>query len=558
MLLQYHIDILMNALYILHPANNNIHDDLLLYTNSQTAIQYNDDQKQINKQFQSNPNSNTIHIDNTAITKLFTGLIYPDAPCGYFYIINNQIHPDLRICRLDKMEIGKRHGEVTSQMYESHNQYYAINHSMAIDSTYSNREIQLLIMRRILALANYFIDYNDYAFLGYIIHIVHDSWPNGHTIREFVDIDNLNNNIKKYNFDDITQYLNSTIPCPNHPNHNINSKKYMLDIDHMNMFLHELLNDSDIRVSLLKLLDKYNHAIFLNKLLYIFIINSTEYDEFTKSKQSGPFDQAVTKFITKLFTQPIFKSFIDHDVKIDKLTDIINNQYIAHGNINISHIEFTNRTFDFFKPNISYESTPHELRRIYKLLMNNLFTYQQLDALKLSQISPISSSPASPALPALPATPILKGGTDNPQRIEIIGFRNFNNEDHNVHIFSDCKQVILKVDSMLYNYAIIDTVNVINIMISNNDKKTKITNLFNYLINNTYHISESNLDMKLDGKLFNSIYKKHDERYMKSVSNIGIELAECMTGQVEVLGSNDKIGLMDVKRYFDKMDKIIA
>lgn len=176
MLLQYHLEILIRALYLLHTRIDNHNLTLNLLTD---IIPYTDNISNV-ELIQS---KTIISINDNKIRELFKGLLYPDLPCAYFYIqhIRNkgQIIPELRLCPYHKFEMVSYKNEVSSQMNESHNEYYSFNHSMSKDISDSNKLTRKLILRRLIALATYFIDNNDYSFLGYIIHIIQDSWSNG-------------------------------------------------------------------------------------------------------------------------------------------------------------------------------------------------------------------------------------------------------------------------------------------------------------------------------------------------------------------------------------------
>lgn len=139
-----------------------------------------------------------IFLNKNSINKLFSGLIYPDSPCGLFYMNKQSIVPELKICNLLKFELSSSSKEVSSQVNESHNEFFAFNHSMSSSNKYTTAKVTYLLLQRIIALCKYFVDNYEtetskgIAFLGYMIHIVHDSWSGGHTIRQVTQYEEKN------------------------------------------------------------------------------------------------------------------------------------------------------------------------------------------------------------------------------------------------------------------------------------------------------------------------------------------------------------------------------
>ena len=156
MLLQYHSNILLIALYILNKNNTNINN----YNIINKIIPYS---TQTPEEIYIYKNTK-ITIENSNIDLLFSGLIFPDLTCGTFYIENNRIVPKLNICSISKLKLSENVNNIDSQLFQSHNDYFAINHSMANDIKNTNIQTRNLIIERILSIAYEFLETKNSTF----------------------------------------------------------------------------------------------------------------------------------------------------------------------------------------------------------------------------------------------------------------------------------------------------------------------------------------------------------------------------------------------------------
>ena len=120
------------------------------------------------------------------IEELVKGLFYPDLPCSYFFIKDNHIEIKTRLCSvLDLTSLGKNiKKNVRSQLEESHNGRYSINHSMSDNPNKTNLEIRDIIIARCIIIFYMFLETKDYSFIGMLLHPIQDSYSPVHSYRE--------------------------------------------------------------------------------------------------------------------------------------------------------------------------------------------------------------------------------------------------------------------------------------------------------------------------------------------------------------------------------------
>jgi len=495
MLLQYHSNILLISLYILNKSNSindyNLIDKLISYNVSSV------------EEIHSSVSSAKINITNNDIDLLFSGLIFPDLTCGTFYIENNRIIPRLTICKVTKLKLANNENNVDSQLFQSHNDYFAINHSMANDVKLTNLETRNLIIERILSLAYEFLEFKKFDFLGYIIHIIHDSWSGGHVTRVQGKQEN-------------TFFKNTNNIVSEIKNNNLESKFILNEenFSYLNIsnIINIILNNSE-NVNLLFTYIKQNKSIaeIINIILDI-LINICRNNNIDNQK---------------------INIFLNNIISDKTITKIINKKYIINKKLNIQDY---NKNLDILN-NLKYDDIPRKLLRIYKLFMNRLFTVQNINNISEEYTNLLNDDDFT-------KMNFVKNNT-MPQ---ISSFRYYVTQNHTIHILSDCKTNYKLYETSNYKHAIIDTLNILNILLSNNnDNNTKLIMLSNYLLNYTYSLNEnknkniesSDMESVIDGKLKKVSKSTHLKCIVKS------------TGYVFGNRPNYK----NIKKYFNSFNK---
>ena len=132
-----------------------------------------------------------IQLNDDNIRQFSKGLFFPDLPCAYFYLDKGQLEMFIKLCSATKLvTLGKNtENTVSSQIEESHNGKFSINHSMATNDYDTNENVRLEIVRRCCIIGFKFLTTKDFAYLGYLTHVIQDSYSPGHTFRDFLDND---------------------------------------------------------------------------------------------------------------------------------------------------------------------------------------------------------------------------------------------------------------------------------------------------------------------------------------------------------------------------------
>lgn len=458
MLLQTHHKLLNIALYLLtnkiikpesksKPKSKSL--QLNIYNNN--ILTYN-----ISNRADISYDYDSIILDVNMMISLFEGLNFPDMSCDIFHISEGIIKPELKICKLTKFNLDDKNAD--SQLYESHNGFFSINHSMTYSETITNRDVLNNIIMRIIALSNYFIDTKNYKYLGYIIHIIQDSWANGH--------------INRYN-----------------------KLKYNIDIQTINNITN-LINDFEYKIEYDINSIKLIYTEFPKIIRYLLSIKENVIKLFEIIKNE---DFTLTKILNKIF-EMIIK--IEH-YTVDQINILLNDLIIVKGKKQTNFEKYINKKYiiiteknnkiigkniniteknipDFFLEDIKYDSFPTKIRRVYKMTMNYLFTYQELNKIDKIKENPTINLHKQFVPP-------------------IINFRYYLNQNHDRHMMGDCEIFYDKLYSVnIYKYVVIDSANIINILLNTkNTKLQKIINLYNYLINYTYHCEEKFIDNQI-------------------------------------------------------------
>jgi hypothetical protein len=440
MLLQYHSNILLIALYILNKNNNN--NNINNYDIFNKLTVYN---VKTQKEIYNNIDFTKIIIKNNDIDLLFSGLIFPDLTCGTFYIENGRIIPKLNICKLTQLKLSSNEQNVDSQLFQSHNDYFAINHSMANDVKLTNLQTRNLIIERILSIAYEFLTTNKFDFLGYLLHIIQDSWSGGHVTR--VNTTNTKNTL-------YTKIDNIVSEITNKTQMTFVLNKDNLSYINISNIINVILSNDDNNSVILNYV-KQNKSIgdIINIILNILI---------NVCKEKKIDIQSINNFLDNIIKDKIIK---------DK---IINKKYISKDKIDIT--SYNNNDNNILN-NLVYNDIPKKLLRIYKLFMNRLFTVQNIRESLTNYNKEIDNKVF---------TEFNFNETIKPQ---ISSFRYYVTQDHKIHILSDCKENYKFYETGNYKHAIIDTLNILNILLSTrNDNNTKLILLANYLLNYTYSL----------------------------------------------------------------------
>jgi flagellin-specific chaperone FliS len=216
-------------------------------------------------------------------------------------------------------------------------------------------------------------------------------------------------------------------------------------------------------------------------------------------------------------------------VPIDK----INKNVIFDKKINGSVIN-TNIT-NILNSGLIYDNLSHSLRRIYKLLMNSLYNTEVTN--KIVNLS---------------------GGKIG--RKYVTSFLYYPLQDQNKHAIKDCGYIQLDDYSETYNYAFVDTKYVLELcidaFIATNNRDVKefakpITDLYSYLINNTYHMSEENLKKKVATVNHdNKNYEKTNKKFASCMAeNVGLTVSGFKVTQKKMLDdlASKKFGEISVQ-----------
>lgn len=414
----------------------------------------------------SNKNNYTLNLSNTDIENLIKGLFYPDLPCAYFYIENKHLLMDLRLCSVTKIAtLGRAtDSNITSQIEESHNGRFSINHSMADNEMAHNIDIRNNILARCLTVFYSFLEKNDYTFLGYLLHIIQDSWSPVHTKREnktdvniitttINDISNVFKNIKH-----TTPIITGTT----------------IDYSSINNLIYIILDD---RETMMLIFEEINNmptdtVINLRNLINIIIDKMLEKCfDFKSKKQMLLILLGYDTFFTTKESVPRYKLF-------------------KYNITNVTEDELQKNHSNILQSVIFYDDLSHSLRRIYKIIMNSLYNIDvQNKILSLKNDK----------------KPNLKIIDDdncyNENRLYITNYLYYPSQNHDQHFLKDCKLNLLIQNRNLFDFAVCDTTNILKMgfdfLIEYYEDNTKINDLLmglhNYLINKTFYMSDNDL-----------------------------------------------------------------
>jgi hypothetical protein len=418
------------------------------------------------------------------IEELVKGLFYPDLPCSYFFIKDNHIEMIPRLCSvLDLGSLGKNITKnVRSQIEESHNGRYSINHSMTDNPDKTNSEIRDAIIARCIIIFYIYLvaETKDYSFIGMILHTIQDSYSPVHTFREKSDT----NNKKTYT----TEQMISSFE-------NIKQITPVIDFTKIN---HLVLSNLIYNV----LDDKQNIQIILSIIKEMGLSQSQNPDN-----QNNQNNQQIdmTKLINKIIELMLSKcnnvdsqigvlnlllGYPDGLIKKSIFTNPFGEEKVPLKNINKLILLDNKINKDTIKDNINnillpitiYENLSHNLRRIYKICMNTVFNSDVSDRIKKLQSVGGGVSVA---------------GNSN---YNIKSFLYYPKQNHDTHAIKDCGYIQLKFYKNIFLQSLEDTKHILNFclkpiqnVLDNKSIILAITELYNYLINNTFNMSSEDL-----------------------------------------------------------------
>jgi hypothetical protein len=445
-----------------------------------------------------------IQLNDDNIRQFSKGLFFPDLPCAYFYLDKGQLEMFIKLCSATKLvTLGKNtENTVSSQIEESHNGKFSINHSMATNDYDTNENVRLEIVRRCCIIGFKFLTTNDFTYLGYLTHIIQDSYSPGHTFRDFLDNDppkttyeysELISNLKKLNKHEFN--LTSNIDAKT-----VNNLAYVMLGDEQNIKL--IIDEIDRLLNDNKTKEEVNYSRLFNILVKL-IINT-----------AGTEDPIIIKKILKIIIDDTNKK-------------IINSIYIKKNMFKDKLLYdkiIINKYADIFQDGITYDRFPHNLTRLYKLVMNYLYSLYNLNKME-----------------------ILKGGGSRYPYIKL--FLYYPNQDSAVHGIKDCRGILEKDygDKQLYNWAINDTANILTLMLSAKDVKEGVVNLYNHLMNTTYYIPPDYLKLvgKRDNPIVVDIYNKI-ELNQQNLNKTRKSFLLCANENIKLVAKQFNLGIKDV------------
>ena len=451
-----------------------------------------------------------LKLNDDQIRQFSKGLFFPDLPCAYFYLDKGQLEMFIKLCSATKLAtLGKNtENTVSSQIEESHNGKFSINHSMASNDYDTNENVRLEIVRRCCIIGFKFLTTKDFAYLGYLIHIIQDSYSPGHTFRDFLDneptkityeFNDLILNLKKLNKHEfnLTSEINSKT---------VNNLAYLMLSDEKNINI--IISETDRLLNDNKTKEEVNYSHLFNILINL-IIN-------TAATQDPVIIKKILKIIIDDADRKIINNiYLEKKVYKDKIlyNKIISNKYT-----------------DIFRDGITYDKFPHNLTRLYKLVMNFLYSLYNLNKME-----------------------ILKGGYSNKYPY-INLFLYYPNQDSTVHGIKDCRGILEKDygDKQLYKWAITDTANILSILLTTTDVKEGITNLYNHLMNTTYYIPPNYLLLvgKKDNPIVNDIYN-NIELYQKNLHKGRKSFLLCAKENISLVAKGFNLGIKDVMDFMN-------
>lgn len=478
-----------------------------------------------------------IMLTTNDIESLTKGLFYPDTPCSYFYLKNNEIDIDFRLCSTTKLiSLGKFvEQNVTSQIEESHNGIYSINHSMAINESITNEEMQTLIIKNCLILAYKFMKTKNFIYLGIIIHIIQDSWSQSHTFRKLIDYEpvkimeqsfiNINNKLKE--IDEIEKNKVEIFESFQNFQKKYEGQKFkyqlptkLHNINDISSIVYYLISNKEYRDELVEILK--NNSLTSDKKTVVFINKILE--------------QLIIIFNNNFSTNSIniLKSLIG---KAD--SNLINSKYIIgtqvpYTNLNLKNIDYTKileQKKNIFDENTAiYEKLPKQIKRLYKLVLNTLnleIDFENILNIKINKY-------------------LQTGGLNNRPYISLFYYYPFENK--NYHVGYDCYHIATKItDNKNMNYSIQDTFTSLTILIEafyllnkiGNEKNELViiyylTLFYNFLVNQVFFISKE--DLNKTNKYFD--YSSFNVQLKKEMTENKTSLSKCLYENVSLINNN--------------------
>jgi hypothetical protein len=410
------------------------------------------------------------------IENLIKGIFYPDLPCSYFFI-NNNIEMKVRLCSVTKiLSLGKNiSNNMRSQIEESHNGRFSINHSMADHPDKLNIDIRDSIVSKCIILLYLLLTTKDYSFLGYILHIIQDSFSPVHSFREELDNDEEKKDIKKKT---ITQIINNSKQIKN-----ITPRLNFIKIDHLLVsdLVYHIIDDKKNIKPILKLIRN-------TKKMDETKIESVNYNRLINKIIELMLDKCPNN-ISKKKVLNILLGYLDGKIKKSLLKNPLAEEKISVNKINPELLlknEIDENKIDLLKDkiligDIFYNDLSHNIRRVYKILMNSLFNEDVLSRIK--RIIP------------------QKGGKNTKS---IKTFLYYPDQDQDKHAVKDCGYVQLDSYNITFNQCLNDTKCIIDFCLKALQKENTDENLINslqdfyhYLILNTFYMSKHDLNMKV-------------------------------------------------------------
>lgn len=460
----------------------------------------------------------SIQLNDEAIRKFSKGIFFPDLPCAFFYLDRGELEMFIKLCSGTKLAtLGKfTNDTVSSQMEESHNGKFSLNHSMASNNYETNEEVRLEIVRRCCIIAYKFLSTRDYTYLGYLIHIIQDSYSPGHTYREFLEKKpaQIEANFASI-ITDLNKYGTHKYKIPSEINaKTINNLAYVMLSGGSN--IKQILDETDKILSLKKPKEDVDYSQLFN-LIIVLLMNTVDAVEKEVSDPSMIkkkllkilIDDSDKKIINKDYVE---KTLMSSKIKYDK---IIENKYKG-----------------IFQLGLTYNLFPHNLTRLYKLVMNYLFTHYIVKKIEM-----------------------LKGGSSDANKFPYVRlFLFYPNQNAVKHGVKDCRGILQKDfgDKKLYDWAVYDTAHIMKLMLFSTGARQGIINLYNHLMNHTYYISPEYL--KLVGNKSNpivqTIYNKI-EANEKKLYTTRVAFLKCTKENVALAASGFSCGMKQIKPIYD-------
>ena len=460
----------------------------------------------------------SIELNEDAIRKFSKGIFFPDLPCAFFYLDRGELEMFIKLCSGTKLAtLGKfTNDTVSSQMEESHNGKFSLNHSMASNNYETNEEVRLEIVRRCCIIAYKFLSTRDYTYLGYLIHIIQDSYSPGHTYREFLekkpaqieaDFSTIIADLKKYSTHKYT--IPSEINAKT-----INNLAYVMLSSGPN--IKQILDETDKILSLKKPKEDVDYSQLFN-LIIVLLMNTVDTVEkevsepqvIKKKLLKVLIDDSDKKIISKDFLE---KTFLSSKIKYEK---IIENSYKG-----------------IFQSGLTYNLFPHNLTRLYKLVMNYLYTHYIVKKMEM-----------------------LKGGDGGNNKFPYVRlFLFYPNQNAVKHGVKDCRGILQKDfgSKKLYDWAVYDTAHIIKLMLFSTSARQGIINLYNHLMNHTYYISPEFL--KLVGNKSNPIVQKIYEKIEadeKKLDTKRVSFLKCTKENVGLAANGFSCGMKQIIQNWD-------